>query len=210
MAGTKTIDDLINQSQEPADTGKSIDDIINTSNLAQFLSTALADRTNVDANDPLAGQSAQYQARMPEIRQSTYEDISGVSNEELLSLIMGTTGGGAKSLADVAKQIFKKAPSKTPYYAQAKPTVKKDHDVWKFFTPDQKKELVKLYEKPFNYERLKKVKEAEKRVVKNFYEKKVPGGQSVADYMKLEEGRTTLPMQTLPELVSLLLKRYSK
>ena len=48
MAGTKTIDELINQSQEPMDTSKSIDDIISASDLAQFLSAAMADKTNVD------------------------------------------------------------------------------------------------------------------------------------------------------------------
>tara|TARA_R100000808_G_C2077647_1_gene102714 strand:- start:14 stop:310 length:297 start_codon:yes stop_codon:yes gene_type:complete len=48
MAGTKTIDDLINQSQEPMDTGKSIDDIIKASDIAQFLSAAMSDKTNVD------------------------------------------------------------------------------------------------------------------------------------------------------------------
>jgi len=209
MAGTKTIDDLINQSQEPVDTGKSIDDIINTSNLAQFLSTALADRTNVDAGDPLAGQSAQYQARMPEIRQSTYEDITGVSNEELLSLIMGTTGGGAKSLADVAKQIFKKS-RKTPYVKKSAPKPKApESNVWKLLSDNQKADVAKLYKNEFNLETLNRVQRAEKGA-HDLLSKKGPGGQSIADYMKLEEGRTTLPMQTLPELVSLLLKRYSK
>ena len=42
MAGTKTIDELINQFQEPIDTGKSIDDIIQQSNLIEALAPAVS------------------------------------------------------------------------------------------------------------------------------------------------------------------------
>ena len=45
MAGTKTIDELINQSQEPMDTSKSIDDIIQQSSLIEAIATAVSTRT---------------------------------------------------------------------------------------------------------------------------------------------------------------------
>ena len=45
MAGTKTIDELINQSQEPMDTSKSIDDIIQQSSLIDAIATAVSTRT---------------------------------------------------------------------------------------------------------------------------------------------------------------------
>jgi len=44
----KTIDELINQSQEPMDTHKSIDDIIQNSNIFEFLSQAKLDNTKKD------------------------------------------------------------------------------------------------------------------------------------------------------------------
>ena len=208
MAGTKTIDDLINQSREPVDTGKSMDDIMSSSDLAQFLSAALADKSNVDTRNTLVEQPVLREQRMPEIRQTRYEDISGISNEDLLGLIMGTTGG-AKSLADVGKQMFKKAAKKQPHWREDKPTLDAEHPLWKFFTPKQKKDLAKLYKDDFDYDTLKKVKKAEENVEKHFYKKKIHG-KSVADYMKLEEGRTSLPGPTLPELVSQLLYKYSK
>ena len=44
MAGTKTIDELINQFQEPIDTGKSIDDIMQQSNLIEAIASAVSTR----------------------------------------------------------------------------------------------------------------------------------------------------------------------
>ena len=45
MAVTRTIDELINQSQEPMDTSKSIDDIIQQSSLIEAIATAVSTRT---------------------------------------------------------------------------------------------------------------------------------------------------------------------
>ena len=65
MAGTKTIDELINQSQEPMDTSKSIDDIINSSNIVQFLSSTMADKTNVDTPYNLKPDITKYSSDDP-------------------------------------------------------------------------------------------------------------------------------------------------
>ena len=65
MAGTKTIDELINQSQEPMDTSKSIDDIINSSNIVQFLSSTMADKTNVDTPYNLRPDITKYSSDDP-------------------------------------------------------------------------------------------------------------------------------------------------
>ena len=51
MAGTKIIDELMAGSEELSNTTKSIDDIINESNLSEFLSMALSDAVNVEVSN---------------------------------------------------------------------------------------------------------------------------------------------------------------
>ena len=65
MAGTKTIDELMSQSQEPMDTSKSIDDIIRASDLTQFLSSAMVDKTNTDTPYNLRPDISKYSSDDP-------------------------------------------------------------------------------------------------------------------------------------------------
>jgi|TARA_R110001592_G_scaffold195833_5_gene443521 hypothetical protein len=65
MAGTKTIDELMNQSQKPIGTSKSIDDIIRASDLMQFLSSAMTDKTNTDIPYNLRPDISKYSSDDP-------------------------------------------------------------------------------------------------------------------------------------------------
>ena len=192
--------------------GKTIDDIINQSDIISVLSSMSADATNVDTRNSLVGQQGfdlpsialASITRDPEIRQTTARDYTGLSDEDLLSMVMGTTGGsgGAKSLKDVVSKMFKES-SKTPFKRASIPygEVGSGTDVWRMLSPDQKKQAADLFSKQFNIETFKQVQRAKKGAEQLLTKEVQPVGK-LADYMKLTEGRSSLPLPTLPETVA--------
>ena len=192
--------------------GKTIDDIINQSDIISVLSSMSSDATNVDTRNSFLGQQGfdlpsvalASSGRAPEIRQTTARDYTGLSEEDLLSMVMGTTGGGgsAKSLKDIVSKMFKKS-SKTPFKRASIPygEVESGTDVWRMLSPDQKKQAADLFSKEFSLERFKQVQRAKKGAQQLLTKEVQPVGK-LADYMKLTEGRSSLPLPTLPENVA--------
>jgi len=192
--------------------GKTIDDIINQSDIISALSSMSSDATNVDTRNSFLGQQGfdlpsvalASGGRDPEIRQTTARDYTGLSEEDLLSMIMGTVGGGgsSKGLKDIVSKIFKKS-SKSPFKKGSPPRgeVESGTDVWQILSPEQKKQAADLFSKEFNLERFKQVQRA-KRGAEQLLTKEVQPVGKLADYMKLTEGRSSLPLPTLPENVA--------
>ena len=176
--------------------GKTIDDIINQSDIISVLSSMSADATNVDTRNSLVGQQGfdlpsialASITRDPEIRQTTARDYTGLSD--------------AKSLKDIVSKMFKKS-SKTPFKRASIPygEVESGTDVWRMLSPDQKKQAADLFSKQFNIETFKQVQRAKKGAEQLLTKEVQPVGK-LADYMKLTEGRSSLPLPTLPETVA--------
>ena len=193
--------------------GKTIDDIIRESDITSVLSAMSADATNVDTRSSMTGPQTfdlpraalASVARAPEIRQTTARDYTGLSEEDLLGMVMGTMGGGggARTLKDVVSKMFKKS-SKAPFKGTDIPSeeVKSVTALWKFLTPEQKKQAAELYTKEFNIETFRQLERAKKGAEQLLTKEVQPVGRLV-DYMKLTEGRSSLPLQTLPERVAL-------
>jgi len=193
--------------------GKTIDDIIRESDITSVLSAMSADATNVDTRSSMTGPQTfdlpraalASVARAPEIRQTTARDYTGLSEEDLLGMVMGTMGGGggARTLKDVVSKMFKKS-SKTPFKRTEIPggEVESGTALWKFLTPEQKKQAAELYTKEFNIETFRQLERAKKGAEQLLTKEVQPVGRLV-DYMKLTEGRSSLPLQTLPERVAL-------
>tara|TARA_R110000787_G_scaffold246295_1_gene352061 strand:- start:13737 stop:14318 length:582 start_codon:yes stop_codon:yes gene_type:complete len=181
--------------------GKTIDDIINQSDIIGALTAMSADATNVDTKSSFSMPEPSYAQGQYSMRGINPQDLTGVSDEELLGMVMGTAGGGggAKTLKDLVSNMFKKSPAKATikHGAQESGT-----EAWRLLSPDQKKQAADLFSKEFNIEGFKKVQRARKGTEQLLTKEISPIG-SVADYMKLTEGRSTLPLQTLPERVSL-------
>ena len=67
--------------------GKTIDDIINQSDLVNAIASMSSDATNVDTRNQMIPYEQFDQGS--QIRNPSYEERSGVSNEEILAMIMG-------------------------------------------------------------------------------------------------------------------------
>jgi len=219
MNGAKTIGELMGESEEPLNTMKSIDDIISSANLNEFLSAALEDAVSVEASNSMR----EYGPREFGLSQMPERQIEAPGLGPFVETLAMGGVGGAKSLADIAKQIFKKSTVRkkvNPHWRNLTPdpdpkTLAKESlersKAWKLLSKEQKEDVAKLYKKEFDlktFERATKAEKGAEELLK--MGKKKIHGKSLADYMKLEEGRTSLPGPTLPELVSLLLKKYSK
>ena len=98
---------------------KTIDDIINQSDLVNAIASMSSDATNVDTRSQIIPDERfdqGLQMRMPDSEEALTEEEQ---NERLMSLVMGVAGGGGgkgvKTLADAVKSMFKgRASSQAP------------------------------------------------------------------------------------------------
>ena len=164
--------------------GKTIDDIIRESDIISALSAMSADATNVDTRNSMAGPQTfdlpsvdlAYQERAPEIRQTRLKDYTGISGEELVSM-MGATAPVSAS-ASLLKSLLgrgAKEPMKLLTSGGVQPSSAKSilGDIGKLskgkVSPDQflskadRDIIAKAYQQEFNYETYVKAQSALKR-----------------------------------------------
>jgi len=182
--------------------GKSIDDIINQSNIINAITSMSADATNVDTRNQMI-PSEQFD-QGSQIRNPSYEERSGVSNEEILAMIMGISGGGgAKSLADAVKGMFKgRASAKVPKVLETEVSRKEiPSNIWRSLSKEQKEDVIESFgkTKEFNFEEFQRAQKALKGA-RALAEKEVAPVGRVIDYMGKRE---MLPLQSLPQRVAL-------
>ena len=182
--------------------GKSIDDIINQSNIINAITSMSADATNVDTRNQMI-PSEQFD-QGSQIRNPSYEERSGVSNEEILAMIMGISGGGGgKSLADAVKSMFKgRASAKIPKVLETEVSRKEiPSNIWRSLSKEQKEDVAETFgkTKEFNFEEFQRAQKALKGA-RALSEKEVAPVGRVVDYMGKRE---MLPLQSLPQRVAL-------
>jgi len=164
--------------------GKTIDDIIRESDIISALSAMSADATNVDTRNSMAGPQTfdlpsvdlAYQERAPEIRQTRLKDYTGISGEELVSM-MGATAPVSAS-ASLLKSLLgrgAKEPMKLLTSGGVQPSSAKSvfGNIGKLskgkVNPDQflskadRDIIAKAYQQEFNYEIYVKAQSALKR-----------------------------------------------
>ena len=181
---------------------KSIDDIINQSNIVNAITSMSADATNVDTRNQMI-PSEQFD-QGSQIRNPSYEERSGVSNEEILAMIMGISGGGGgKSLADAVKSMFKgRASAKIPKVLETEVSRKEiPSNIWRSLSKEQKEDVAETFgkTKEFNFEEFQRAQKALKGA-RALSEKEVAPVGRVIDYMGKRE---MLPLQSLPQRVAL-------
>ena len=181
---------------------KSIDDIINQSNIVNAITSMSADATNVDTRNQMI-PSEQFD-QGSQIRNPSYEERSGVSNEEILAMIMGISGGGGgKSLADAVKSMFKgRASAKIPKVLETEVSRKEiPSNIWRSLSKEQKEDVAETFgkTKEFNFEEFQRAQKALKGA-RALSEKEVAPVGRVVDYMGKRE---MLPLQSLPQRVAL-------
>ena len=181
---------------------KSIDDIINQSNIVNAITSMSADATNVDTRNQMIPNEQFDQGY--QIRNPSYEERSGVSNEEILAMIMGISGGGgAKSLADAVKSMFKgRASAKIPKVLETEVSRKEiPSNIWRSLSKEQKEDVAETFgkTKEFNFEEFQRAQKALKGA-RALSEKEVAPVGRVVDYMGKRE---MLPLQSLPQRVAL-------
>ena len=185
--------------------GKTIDDIINQSDLVNAIASMSADATNVDTRNQMIPYEQFDQGS--QIRNPSYEERSGVSNEEILAMIMGISGGGGRTLADAVKTMFKgRASSQVPKVLDTE--ISKTQipaKIWKSLTKEQKEDVAESLgkNKEFNFEEFQRAQKALKGA-RALSEKEVAPVGRVVDYMGKRE---MLPLQTLPQRVALEISR---
>ena len=164
--------------------GKTIDDIIRESDIISALSAMSADATNVDTRNSMTGPQTfdlpsvdlAYQERAPEIRQTRLKDYTGISGEELVSM-MGATAPVSAS-ASLLKSLLgrgAKEPMKLLTSGGVQPSSAKSvfGNIGKLskgkVNPDQflskadRDIIAKAYQQEFNYEIYVKAQSALKR-----------------------------------------------
>tara|TARA_R110000796_G_scaffold228482_4_gene345663 strand:+ start:518 stop:1096 length:579 start_codon:yes stop_codon:yes gene_type:complete len=181
---------------------KSIDDIINQSNIVNAITSMSADATNVDTRNQMIPNEQFDQGY--QIRNPSYEERSGVSNEEILAMIMGISGGGGgKSLADAVKSMFKgRASAKIPKVLETEVSRKEiPSNIWRSLSKEQKEDVAETFgkTKEFNFEEFQRAQKALKGA-RALSEKEVAPVGRVVDYMGKRE---MLPLQSLPQRVAL-------
>ena len=186
--------------------GKTIDDIINQSDLVNAIASMSSDATNVDTRNQMIPYEQFDQGS--QIRNPSYEERSGVSNEEILAMIMGISGGGGgKTLADAVKTMFKgKASSQAPKVLDTEISKTQiPSKIWKSLTKEQKEDVVESLgkNKEFNFGEFQRAQKALKGA-RALSEKEVSPVGRVVDYMGKRE---MLPLQTLPQRVALEISR---
>ena len=118
---------------------------------------------------------------------------------------------GASSLKDLAKGIFEKANlSKNP--PKQTPVRTYEEEITRLLTPEQINQMRQsaYMTKDFSLKN-KAEATAPLRAAAELYEKRLPGGERVVRMVDPERTpQYGLPMSTLPQLVSLILSKYSK
>ena len=164
--------------------GKTIDDIIRESDIISALSAMSADATNVDTRNSMTGPQTfdlpsvdlAYQERAPEIRQTRLKDYTGISGEELVSMMGATVPISAS--ASLLKSLLgrgAKEPMKLLTSGGVQPSSAKSvfGNIGKLskgkVNPDQflskadRDIIAKAYQQEFNYEIYVKAQSALKR-----------------------------------------------
>ena len=191
--------------------GKTINDIINQSDLVNAIASMSSDATNVDSRSQIIPDERfdqGLQMRMPDSEEALTEEEQ---NERLMSLVMGVAGGGGgkgvKTLADAVKSMFKgRASAKVPKVIETEISKTQiPSKIWKSLTKEQKEDVVESLgkNKEFNFGEFQRAQKALKGA-RALSEKEVAPVGRVVDYMGKRE---MLPLQTLPQRVALEISR---